>query len=62
MAEQVVNVKTPQMLTIRQTAKLGVLTEHALRAGVAQGWVPHIKVGTKVLVNVDKLLQILNDC
>lgn len=52
----------PTMLTIRQVAKTGVLPEFAIRTGVKDGWIPHIMVGTKVLVNYDKLAEILDDC
>ncbi len=50
----------PRMMTIRQTAATGILTENALRAGVKAGWVPHIKCGNKALINYDRLLDYLN--
>ena len=53
-------VNIPRMLTIRQTARLGILPEAALRAGVKQGWVPGIYTGTKFLVNVDRLIDYMN--
>ena len=58
--EATATYKAPRMLTIRETAATGVLPEHALRAGVKQGWVPHIKVGNKALVNYDRLVAYLN--
>ena len=51
----------PKMMTIRQVAATGVLPEYALRNGVKQGWVPHIKSGNKYFINYDKLLDILNN-
>ncbi len=47
----------PKFLTIRETAKLGFLSEHNLRMRLAQGLLPHIKAGTKCLVNVNQLIE-----
>lgn len=49
----------PEFKTIRQTAALGVLTEHRLRLMVAQGTCPGIYVGNRFLVNVELLLELL---
>lgn len=54
--------RPPRMLTIRETAQTGVLPEHALRAGVKRGEIPHIMCGTKCLINYDRLLQKLEEC
>lgn len=54
--------EAPRMLTIRQVAATGVLPEHALRAGVRAGWVPHVKNGNRPLINYDKLLRLLEEC
>lgn len=51
----------PQMLTIRETARTGILPELALRTLVKQGKVPGIYVGKKFLVNYDRLCDWLND-
>ena len=51
----------PQMLTIRETAKTGILPEYALRGLVKQGKIPGIYVGTKFLVNYDRLCDWLNE-
>lgn len=53
------NEKTPRMMTIRQIAKTGLLPEHALRSMVKSGQAPHIMVGSKALINYDKLLEML---
>ncbi len=52
----------PRMLTIRQTAKTGVLPEHALRQMVKSGKAPCIMCGNKALINYDKLVQMLEEC
>lgn len=51
----------PQFLTIRQTAKTGILSEHALRLRQKQGKLPHIMSGTKCLVNYPLLVELLNN-
>lgn len=50
----------PQMLTIRETARTGILPETALRTLVKQNKIPGIYVGTKFLVNYGKLCELLD--
>ena len=47
----------PKMVTIRQAAATKILPEHALRQLVKQGKIPHLKCGNRVLVNLDKLIE-----
>ena len=47
----------PRMLTINATAATGILTEHALRGMVAKGEIPYLKVGNRVLLNFDRLVE-----
>ena len=49
-----------QFKTIRQTAALGVASEHHLRLMVAQGHCPGIRVGNRFLVNVEALVEQLD--
>jgi len=51
----------PKMLTIRETARTGILPEHAIRQMVKAGTCPHIKVGKKAFVNYDKLVKLLEE-
>ena len=44
----------PQFLTIRQTAKTGILPEHLLRRLEKQGKLPCIYSGKKCLINFSK--------
>lgn len=53
--------KPPKMLTIRETARTGILPEYALRTLVKQGKIPGIQVGTKFLINYDRLCDWLNN-
>ena len=50
------NNQYPRMMTIREVAKTGLLPEHALRTMVKTGQAPHIQVGSRVLINYDKLI------
>lgn len=54
--------KTPRMMSIPQVVETGVLTRCAIRRGLAEGWIPHIKTGKKFLINYDKLIEILEAC
>lgn len=49
----------PNFKTIRQTAALGILSEHHIRLLVAAGRCPGIKVGNRFLVNVSALAEML---
>jgi hypothetical protein len=50
----------PTMMTIREIAKTGILTEHALRLMLKAGQLPAIYIGKKALINYDKLCEQLN--
>lgn len=58
--ESITTNTRPQMLTIRETARTGILPEVALRTLVKQGKIPGIYVGRKFLVNYDRLCDWLN--
>lgn len=47
----------PNMMTIREIAKTGLLTEHALRQMLKAGKLPAIYIGKKALINYDKLVD-----
>ena len=53
------NHGTPRMLTIRQVAATKILPEHTLRQMLKQGTLPHIMVGSRALVNYDRLIELL---
>lgn len=56
----IIQVVPPRMLTIREAAREGPLSEYALRMLQKQGQLPGILIGTKYLVNYDRLLLQLN--
>lgn len=51
----------PKMMTIRQVAATGILSEYALRLMYHQGKLPCITVGNKALINFDALLEQLQN-
>ncbi len=52
--------RVPTMLTVRQTAKTGILPEHAIRLLLKDGQLPAIYVGKKAFINFEKLLELLD--
>lgn len=50
----------PRFMTIREVAKTKILPEHCLRVMAKRGELPSIKAGCKVLINYDKLIDMLN--
>lgn len=50
----------PNMMTVREIAKTGLLSEHALRIMLKAGKLPAIYIGNKALINYDKLCEQLS--
>ena len=46
--------------SIDDTSKFTRLSKYYLRQGIREGWIPHIKCGRKNMINITKLLQILD--
>lgn len=51
----------PEMMTIRQVAKTGLLPENALRVMLKQGKLPAVFSGRKALINFDLLCEQLQN-
>lgn len=49
--------KQPTMMTIREIAGTGLMSEHALRMMLKAGKLPAISIGKKALINYDKLCE-----
>lgn len=58
--EETTTITVPRMLTIRQTAATGILPENALRAMQRKGELPGCHCGVKYMVNLDRLIEMLN--
>ena len=54
-------LSVPDMMQIRPAAKATGLSEHLLRTLVRENRIVYIKVGNKVLVNIPKLIEYLNE-
>lgn len=52
--------RLPKMMTIRQVAATGLLPETALRRLAAEDRLPALKVGNRMLINFDLLIEQLN--
>lgn len=50
----------PHMMTIREVAETGVLSESFLRRLLKQNRLPAVYIGSKALINYDRLLEFLN--
>lgn len=53
-------MESKTFLTIKETAKTGILSEHALRVMQKTKKLPCIMVGTKCLINYPQLIEQLN--
>lgn len=54
------NYKPPRMLTIKQTAATGILSETALRTMAQEGRLPGVLVGNRLYINFDRLCLMFN--
>ena len=50
----------PKFMTINEVARSGLISEHYLRLMLKRGELPHIKSGTRVLINVPALIEKLD--
>lgn len=54
--------QAPRLLTPRQVAATGILTEYAIRKGLLTGQIPAVRIGTRWRINYDLLLKKLREC
>lgn len=47
----------PRMMTVREIARTGLMSEHALRMLLKSGRLPALYIGKKALINYDKLCE-----
>lgn len=55
------NGGTPRLGPIPEASRITGVSQKAIRAGVRSGKIPHIRVGTKYLVNIPLFLAQLDD-
>ena len=54
------NLNVPKLMTIREVAATGVISEHCLRNMVKEGQIPVIYAGRKALVNFKTFCDYIN--
>ncbi|MDY5559857.1 MAG: hypothetical protein SPG04_09970 [Candidatus Heritagella sp.] len=61
MRNKAIDMNQPIFQPVKQAAKTTGLSEWFLRQALKNGTLPHIRTGTKVLVNVPRLLAELDE-
>ena len=61
MKTEAINMDQPVFQPIKQAVKTTGLSEWYLRQALKNGTLPHIRTGSKVLVNVPRLLAELDE-
>lgn len=57
----VVDMKTPMFLSIKEAAKITGLSEYYFRQNIKVGKIPHLREGNKIFVNMPRLFEMLDD-
>lgn len=55
------NTKIPRMATVNEAAEITGLAKHYVRQLALQGKVSHVRAGRKILINIEKLIEFLNN-
>lgn len=55
------NLNVPRMATINEASKIVGLARYYVRQLALKGKIKHVRAGKKILVNVDKLIEFLNN-
>ena len=61
-ASQNAPASIPDLRSPNEVAATGILTEYAIRKGIKDGTIPHVKIGSRYLVNFGKLLAMIEQC
>lgn len=54
-------MKYKKLLTVRETAEKGILSESAIRKLIKQNKIPGVQIGNRFYVNIDLLEQSIDD-
>lgn len=57
---QMMMVEVPEMATVNEAAKKTGLSPKLLRKLCAEGEIPHVHSGSKILINLPRLIDYLN--
>lgn len=55
------SLNAPQMATINEAAKITGLAKYYIRQLALQNKIKNVRAGKKILINVDKLIEFLNN-
>jgi hypothetical protein len=55
------DTNAPKLMTVREIARTGLMSENALRLLLRSGKLPAIYIGSKALINYDKLCSQLEN-
>ena len=50
----------PKMMTVKEVAETGVLSEYALRQLIKEVRLPVLRIGNRALINYERLIEDLN--
>lgn len=54
-------MEKPKMMSIREIAATGLLSESAIRRLIKEGKIQAVYIGKKALINYDKLVEVLKE-
>lgn len=57
----VIDMKTPMFLPIKEAAKITGLSEYYFRQNIKAGKIPHLREGNKIFVNMPRLFEMLDN-
>ena len=55
------NLNVPQMVTINEAAKITGLAKYYIRQLALQNKIKNVRAGRKILINLEKLVEFLNE-
>ena len=55
------NLKAPTMATVNEAAKITGLAKYHIRQLALQNKIKNIRAGKKILINIEKLIEFLNE-
>lgn len=61
MDRKTIDINRPMFLPIKEAVKVTGLSEYHFRQNLKAGKIPHIRSGNKILVNMPRLFEMLDD-
>ena len=54
-------MNNPKMMTVKEVAATGILSEYAIRLLIKEGRLPVLRIGNRALINFDRLREDLDN-